>query len=92
MAASIADLIIVVARTGDATTPKHASLSLFLMPTSSHGFRVTRVLKKLGLGARDVCEFVLDDVVLPTTSVLGPLGGAFKCLMKNLARVSVRHP
>ena len=88
---SIADLIIVVARTGGADTPRHKALSLFLVPTVTRGFRCTRVLRKLALHARDVCEIQLDDVVVPATALLGEAGGAFTCLMKNLARVRCRH-
>jgi len=87
MAGSIADLVIVAARTGDASTRSHDSLTLFLVPTTSPGFRCVRVLRKLALGGRDVCELELKDVVVPSSSVLGTVGGGFKYLMRNLARV-----
>lgn len=83
---SIADVIVVVAR----TTPlaearsRHAGISLLLVETSRPGFRVVSVADKLGHKARDVCELRFENVELPPDALVGREGTGFKALMANL--------
>jgi acyl-CoA dehydrogenase len=67
---SLADLVIVVARTGDGLGGK--GLSLVLLETrGAMGFRVGRVLDKIGQHTQDTSELFLEDVRVPADAVLG---------------------
>ncbi|WP_235736082.1 acyl-CoA dehydrogenase family protein [Nocardioides alcanivorans] len=75
-----ADLVIVVARTGDA----RGDLSLLVVERSMPGFEVGRRLEKVGLWAQDTAELSFSDVVVPAANLLGVEGHAFGYLMRNL--------
>ncbi|MFF4605835.1 acyl-CoA dehydrogenase family protein [Streptomyces sp. NPDC001339] len=65
-----ADLVTVMARTGD----NPVDLSLFLVPTSASGFRVVRELPVLGVGGQ--WEIELDGVTVPPEHMVGERGTA----------------
>eukprot|EP00753_Platysulcus_tardus_P007094 PLAT14830.1.p1 GENE.PLAT14830.1~~PLAT14830.1.p1 ORF type:complete len:407 (-),score=220.54 PLAT14830.1:319-1539(-) len=79
----LADVIVVVARTGDAASGGRG-LSLFLLDTTADGFSRGRNLNKLGLRAQDTAELFMEDVRLPADSMLGTEGSAFAALMSML--------
>ncbi|OYX36564.1 MAG: acyl-CoA dehydrogenase [Caulobacterales bacterium 32-69-10] len=80
----IADLILVVARTGDA--PGAKGLSLVVVEAPAAGFRRGRNLEKLGMHAQDTSELFFEDVFIPEDNLLGEAPGqGFAQLMKQLA-------
>ncbi|WP_093640715.1 acyl-CoA dehydrogenase family protein [Streptomyces sp. 2224.1] len=70
-----ADLVTVMARTGD-------DLTLFLVPTSAPGFRVVRELPVLGVGGQ--WEIELDGVTVPSDHVVGEPGKALRIAGERL--------
>ena len=78
-----ADLIIVVARTGE---PGAKGLSLIVVETAgADGYRRGRNLDKIGLHASDTSELFFDNVVVPPENLLGAEeGNGFVQLMQQL--------
>ena len=78
-----ADLIIVVARTGE---PGGKGLSLLVLETEGcEGFRRGRSLDKIGLHASDTAELFFDDAIVPPENLLGgEEGQGFAQLMQQL--------
>ncbi|MEV0245785.1 acyl-CoA dehydrogenase family protein [Nocardia sp. NPDC050712] len=79
----LADLVIVVARTDPAAGTKGISL-LVLETAAAEGFRVGRVLDKIGLKSQDTAELFFDDVRVPVTNLLGEAGAGFGYAMNQL--------
>ena len=79
----LADLIIVVARTGGEGSK---GISLIVVETAdAPGFRRGRNLEKLGQKAQDTAELFFDDVPVPAENLLGPEEGkGFAQLMNQL--------
>jgi len=79
----LADLIVVVARTGG---EGGKGLSLIVVETeNAPGFRRGRNLEKLGQHAQDTAELFFDDVPVPLENLLGPEEGqGFAQLMSQL--------
>lgn len=77
----LADLVIVVARTGP---DPHHGLSLFVVERDMPGFVRGRNLEKIGMPAQDTSELFFDDVTIPEANRLGPEGAGFGALMANL--------
>ncbi|HEU0221708.1 MAG TPA: acyl-CoA dehydrogenase family protein [Paracoccaceae bacterium] len=78
----MADLVIVVTRTGDDQGSR--SMSLILVETTREGFRRGRNLKKLGQLSADTSEMFFDGVRVPASNLLGTEGGAMGQLMSEL--------
>ncbi|HEY5799137.1 MAG TPA: acyl-CoA dehydrogenase family protein [Burkholderiaceae bacterium] len=85
----LADLVIVVAKTDPSLGGK--GISLMLVETRDgagqpvEGFRVGRILDKLGQKGQDTCELFFDGVRVPHDAVLGgPEGQGFAQLMTEL--------
>ena len=82
----LADLIVVVARTGDQPGAKGISL-LVLEAEGNDGFRRGRNLDKIGLNASDTSELFFDNAVVPAENLLGETEGqGFIQLMQQLPR------
>jgi acyl-CoA dehydrogenase len=80
----LADLIIVVAKTGPGEGAKGISL-VVLETAGTQGFRRGRNLDKIGLHASDTSELFFDDVAVPTANLLGTEEGhGFYQLMEQL--------
>jgi alkylation response protein AidB-like acyl-CoA dehydrogenase len=79
----LADLAIVAAK---ADPRDRDSVTLFLVDTSTPGFRRGRNLDKIGVHAQDTSELFFDDVEVPDHCVLGRPGDGFRQLMRGLAR------
>lgn len=77
--ASVADVAIVVARTGE------QEFSMFLVDRAEHGFK-TREIDKLGLNGWSMGQMVLDDVRVPAGNLLGGLGAGLRETMKGFDR------
>lgn len=77
------NLLIVVARTGDAGSK---GLSLIVLETEDlPGYRIGRLLEKIGAHASDTAEIFFDGVRVPVENLLGPREGeGFKQLMGQL--------
>jgi acyl-CoA dehydrogenase len=80
----LADLILVVARTDPAAGSR--GLSLMLLETRDNpGFRVGRILEKVGQKGQDTCELFFDGALAPLENVLGGVEGqGFAQLMTEL--------
>src|SRR5690606_15342287 len=80
-----ANLVVVVARTGDARGAGGISL-LVVEIDDAEGFRRGRNLEKLGLHGQDTSELFFDDVLVPAENLLGgEEGQGFGQLMQQLA-------
>ena len=79
----LADLVIVVARTGEAGAK---GLSLLVLETKGNeGFRRGRNLDKIGLNASDTSELFFENAVVPPDNLLGSEEGqGFVQLMQQL--------
>ncbi len=80
----LADLILVVAKTDPSAGAKGTSLML-VETKNCPGFRVGRILDKIGQKGQDTCELYFDDVRVPADNVLGGVDGqGFYQLMTEL--------
>jgi acyl-CoA dehydrogenase len=80
----LADLVLVVARTDPDGGAKGISL-LLLETRDNPGFRVGRILEKVGQKGQDTCELFFDDAHVPLENVLGgEPGRGFAQLMTEL--------
>jgi acyl-CoA dehydrogenase len=83
----LADLVIVVARTADATPDdRRGGLTLLVVEDGMPGFTKGRKLEKIGLKAQDTAELSFTDVRVPAANRLGEEGAAFSYLGHNLAQ------
>lgn len=81
----LADLVILVARTGD-TGQGSKDLSLLLVERGSPGFTQAKPLKKIGMKAQDTCELFFQNARVPRTNLLGGVEGlGWSMLMRELA-------
>ncbi|MBF0239816.1 MAG: acyl-CoA dehydrogenase family protein [SAR324 cluster bacterium] len=76
-----ADFLTLLARTSDAQG--HGGFSLFVVPTSTHGFSVGRSLKKISHLSSDTAEIVLEDVRVSEEHRIGDEGKGFVYQMKQ---------
>jgi alkylation response protein AidB-like acyl-CoA dehydrogenase len=81
---SSADIIVLVVKTDPAAGAKGVSL-LVLETADAPGFRVGRVLDKVGMKAQDTAELFFDDVLVPAENLLGEEGAGYGYAMKQLA-------
>lgn len=80
-----AGLVIVAAKTGKAAGAK--GITLFVLETAdSPGYRVGKLLHKVGMQAQDTAELFFDEVAVPAQNVLGSEGAGFGYLMKQLVQ------
>ena len=79
-----ADLVCVVAQTDP--TQRVAGFSLIMVETDGlPGYRVGRILEKLGQKGQDTCELFFDDCRVPAANLLGAIEGqGFYQLMQDL--------
>ena len=80
----LADLVIVVAKTGN-TGKGSRDISLLLVDTESEGFTKGKPLKKMGMKGNDTAELFFNDVKVPKENLLGQEGAGFGMLMQELA-------
>ncbi len=80
----LADLVVVVCKTDPDAGAKGISL-LLLETRECPGFRVGRILEKIGQKGQDTCELFFDDVRVPAENILGGIEGkGFVQLMTEL--------
>ncbi|GAB3359488.1 acyl-CoA dehydrogenase family protein [Amycolatopsis echigonensis] len=70
--AAIADVLLVLCRTGD--TRLQEAMTAFVVPMETPGIEVPRSLDKMGLRSSPTCELVLDHVPVPDSDRLGEVG------------------
>lgn len=80
--ASIADYVIVFAKTDPAAGKR--GISAFVFPTSTPGFKVLKIEKKMGQNASDTCEIAFDGVEVPEDALLGSEGQGYKIALSGL--------
>lgn len=81
----LADLILVVAKTDSEAGSKGISLMLLETKDCGDGFRVGRILEKVGQKGQDTCELFFDGARVPRENVLGGVEGkGFAQLMTEL--------
>lgn len=77
--ASIADIVIVLARTGE------DEFSMFLVDREEHGFR-TAEISKIGLNGWPLGQVYFDDVIVPEENLIGGVGNGLRETMKGFER------
>lgn len=78
------DTFLVYARTGDASD-RGGSLTSFIVEKGMKGFSLGQKIEdKCGMRASMTAELVFDNVEVPITNVVGEVGGATLCMMRNL--------
>ena len=82
--AHVADQIVVVARTSQGASPEQG-ISMFLVDKNATGLS-TR-LQSGWLGDK-VCEVNFDNVEVPASGVVGPIGGAWSAVEKAIDRTT----
>jgi len=78
---SQADWVCLLARTSDA--PGYGGMSLIVVPTSTPGFSVGRLIKKMGNHSSDTAELVLDSVRVPVSNTVGEPDQGFYLQMQQ---------
>ncbi|MCT9933196.1 acyl-CoA dehydrogenase family protein [Planotetraspora sp. A-T 1434] len=79
---AVADLVLVVARTGSGARASDASL--FVVESGRAGFERGRKLDKIGMRAMDTVELFFNDVEVPAGNLLGREGRGFAAMMRTL--------
>jgi butyryl-CoA dehydrogenase len=59
-------------------------ISAFIVPTSTPGYRVARIEKKLGQRASDTAQLVFEDMELTPDLMLGAEGEGYRIALSNL--------
>jgi hypothetical protein len=77
-----ADVALVFAVT-DPVNPKRG-ISCFIVPTSTPGYRVASVEKKLGQKSSDTCQIAFEDCVVGADAMLGQEGQGYRIALANL--------
>jgi acyl-CoA dehydrogenase len=77
--AGLADVLIVAAKTAPAGGRR--GISTFLVDTGTPGLSLSNPLAKMGWHASDTREVILDDVTVPSSSLLGELDRGFYQIM-----------
>jgi len=72
----VGQLFIVMARTGNKSRGP-MGVSAFLVESSFPGFKVSKLLRKLGHHTSMTAELVFEDMFVPKENLLGPLGSGF---------------
>lgn len=82
---AIASIICVVVKTDPKAVGPNGMSLLLVEPKDLPGFRVGRILEKLGRHEQDTCELFFEDMRVPVANLLGPVEGkGFSQLMKQL--------
>jgi alkylation response protein AidB-like acyl-CoA dehydrogenase len=79
-----ADLCLLACKTDPKAGAK--GVSIFLVESDRPGFKRGRLLDKMGMKAGDTAELFFENVRVPASNMLGPEGGGFAVLMKEMPR------
>jgi isovaleryl-CoA dehydrogenase len=79
------DIFLVYARTGEKGQSPSKSLTSFIVEKGMPGFSLGQKIEdKCGMRASMTAELVFDNVQVPVENVVGNVGGATLCMMRNL--------
>jgi citronellyl-CoA dehydrogenase len=78
-----ADFVTMAVRTDPDPVTRYGGVTLFIVPTDTEGYEVTKKLEKIGNHSSDTAELFLDDVRVPERYMLGQQGMGFKYIMQN---------
>jgi isovaleryl-CoA dehydrogenase len=77
------DAFLLYAKTGSGRSPN--DLSAFIIEKGMEGFSLgSKIEDKCGMRASNTAELVLSDVKVPVANLVGKIGGAGLCMMRNL--------
>lgn len=84
--ASQAQICVLIAKTSESENDwkKREHLSAFIVETSTPGFKVEKIEKKMGLHSSPTCEIILENCQVPKENVLGQIGDGWKVAMHTL--------
>ena len=77
---SVADVLVVYAKTGDGSR----GITAFLIEKDMAGFSIGQKIDKLGMRGSPTSELVFDDCFVPEENALGPVNGGVGVLMSGL--------
>jgi len=80
----LCDVLVLATKTDSLAGGK--GITLFLVDTSTPGFKRGRNLEKLGMKAQDTSELFFEDMRIPASCMLGSEGEGFKLMMTKLAQ------
>jgi butyryl-CoA dehydrogenase len=63
---------------------RHKGVTAFLVPRDTPGYKIGKLEHKLGINATSTAEIILEDVAIPDSQVLGPVGDGFKVALSTL--------
>ena len=73
--------------------PWHQGLSVFVVPTATPGFRVARVMDKLGIRLNQNTELVFEDCRIPADNLISGLNDALAYTARfKVSEVARRQP
>lgn len=75
---TLADFIVVVAKTGDGL-----DISLFLVDTKAEGFSAISIKNKLGMHSSDTAQLFFEDCKVPKSALIGEKSSGFYYIMNN---------
>jgi alkylation response protein AidB-like acyl-CoA dehydrogenase len=81
--ASVAGVMTITAVT-DRDAEKHARISAFVLDPKSKGVTIAKREDKLGCRASDTCYVTFEDVLVPSTNLLGERGYGWRYFMEIL--------
>ncbi len=85
-------LLIVMCRSGDERSDKHARHSMLLVPTDTPGITLVRNIAIMQHHSPEGhCEIVFSDVRVPATSLLGQEGAGFAMAQARLGPGRIHH-
>jgi alkylation response protein AidB-like acyl-CoA dehydrogenase len=84
-AASIADYLLVLARTSDWQRSTVDGVTMFLVPSDASGIEI-REIDTLGIHGLPTCDVHLDDLVVPDSAIVGEPERGFRNVFLTLAR------
>ena len=80
-----AELLLLMAKTDPAATPRHRGISAFVVEKGGAGLTVSRDIDKLGYKGVETCEIHYQDFVVPPRNLIGgEEGHGFKHVMTGL--------
>ncbi len=80
---SVGQVFVVMARTAEKGRGP-LGISAFIVESSTPGFKVSKVLKKLGHHTSMTAELTFEDMIVPKESLLGPLNSGFLRIGKEI--------
>ncbi len=83
---TVANFLIVFARTDTNPPERHGGITAFIVEKGTPGFSARAMHNKMGIRASDLAELSFDNAVVPEENIVGQEGMAFYHLMQFFAR------